>query len=161
MVVGGQVYVDKHGTVRALRPVEKLLLRYHTEVDGSNFVTKAVIDRRPAVHDVARYGIGLTTIVLVVLILGSLAFIADVDRLVILPIETMVKLVQKIADDPLRVDYSVSDNNSRCLLGFVCQHLTAFGDTFVRRTKMQESKKDSKKAWKRASCWRRSTRSAA
>lgn len=67
----------------------------------------AVYDIREETADAAMFGIGLTLFVIGLLGFGTMTFSADVNRLVIIPIETMVTLVHGISVNPLhyqRVD---------------------------------------------------------
>ena len=52
------------------------------------------------------FNMGLTCFIIVLLGLGTYVFSADVNRLVIYPIERMVRLVRTISENPLGFDYS-------------------------------------------------------
>jgi len=59
----------------------------------------------------AKFSMGLTAFITVLLMVGTMVFSHDVRSLVITPIEKMVELVQKIAVNPLGVDYTMNDDD--------------------------------------------------
>lgn len=85
-----------------VRDVEKSILDFFGDVH-----TRVVINSVDYVRQTALYGIYMTLFVLTLLVLGTFYFTKDVNRLVIVPIEKMVSLVQKISEDPLGVDYKM------------------------------------------------------
>lgn len=81
-----------------------------TPVNGDPAVrveTVAIFDLRHFSVQTATYGIYLTLFVIFLLVVGTYFFSADVNTLVIIPIEKMVALVQDISKNPLGVEYKM------------------------------------------------------
>ncbi|CAE8647900.1 unnamed protein product, partial [Polarella glacialis] len=58
-------------------------------------------DMRPLAFDEAAFGLITTGFVLVLLLTGSMFFTSDANRLIVHPVEKMIKRVQSIRDNPL------------------------------------------------------------
>ena len=63
--------------------------------------TVAIVDNSAYTQLEARYGFFMTIFVIVLLVTGTMVFSADTNRLVIEPIEKMIKRVQEISQDPM------------------------------------------------------------
>jgi class 3 adenylate cyclase len=61
-----------------------------------------IFDVREAEQELAMWNLAVTAFVMVLLVLGSAMFTADANRLVVNPVEKMIKRVEAIRDDPLR-----------------------------------------------------------
>jgi class 3 adenylate cyclase len=104
-------FYDKH--LDDLRDVETLridFLTYVTPPDGGANVpieTISIYDMRHSSVMTATFGIYMTIFVLFLLVVGTYFFSTDVNRLVIIPIEKMVALVQEISKNPLGIEYKM------------------------------------------------------
>mmetsp|Transcript_26988 Transcript_26988/g.63138 ORF Transcript_26988/g.63138 Transcript_26988/m.63138 type:complete len:906 (+) Transcript_26988:272-2989(+) len=63
--------------------------------------TVAIVDNSAYTQLEAQYGFFMTWFVIVLLVTGTMVFSADTNRLVIEPIEKMIKRVQEISQDPM------------------------------------------------------------
>ncbi len=113
--IDGVLVVDINGEVifeaenaydKKLRGNEKVAL-YVTEAlgNGDTFTTKAVLLVRKQLEKVALLNILLTIVIIILLLGGSMVCSRDVNRIVLLPIETLMQLVQNITRNPL--DFSL------------------------------------------------------
>ena len=106
-----------------LRDVETLTIDFKTYVpspDGSGNVpveTISIYDMRNSSVQTATFGIYMTIFVLFLLVVGTYFFSTDVNRLVIIPIEKMVALVQDISKNPLGVEYKMLGEEDGFLQG--------------------------------------------
>ena len=101
-----------------LRDVETLT--YVPSPDGSGNVpveTISIYDMRNSSVQTATFGIYMTIFVLFLLVVGTYFFSTDVNRLVIIPIEKMVALVQDISKNPLGVEYKMLGEEDGFLQG--------------------------------------------
>ena len=85
------------------------------QVADSTFKTTCYFDVQAQSQQDAQFAIFTTIFVIFILVVGTLYFSSDVQRLVIGPIEKMVDLVQKISANPLGVEYKMMGEES----GFV------------------------------------------
>ncbi len=100
----GQLTSWKNSVKRdKLRDSEVIELKQTTDL----LTTTMVFDNSSTSRLTAAFAIYTTIFVVFLLITGTIAFSADVDRLVIGPIERMVELVQKISANPLGVEYKM------------------------------------------------------
>lgn len=96
-----------------LRDVETLRIDFKTYVTpyagGANvpIETISIYDMRHSSVQTATFGIYMTIFILFLLVVGTYFFSTDVNRLVIIPIEKMVALVQDISKNPLGVEYKM------------------------------------------------------
>mmetsp|Transcript_19317 Transcript_19317/g.32403 ORF Transcript_19317/g.32403 Transcript_19317/m.32403 type:complete len:858 (-) Transcript_19317:6061-8634(-) len=94
-----------------LRDVETLQIDFKTFVDVNGISTRvetvSIYDMRHSSVMTATFGIYMTIFVLFLLVVGTYFFSTDVNRLVIIPIEKMVALVQDISKNPLGVEYKM------------------------------------------------------
>jgi class 3 adenylate cyclase len=81
--------------------------KFYTESEDGSFVTILWTDRSSQSREESAMAIYTTLFVVVLLVLGTFFFSSDVNRLVIIPIERMVELVQKISANPLGVEYKM------------------------------------------------------
>lgn len=102
---------DKH--LDDLRDVETLQIDFKTFVvpaiggPAVPIETIAIYDMQHSSVMTATFGIYMTIFVLFLLVVGTYFFSTDVNRLVIIPIEKMVALVQDISKNPLGVEYKM------------------------------------------------------
>lgn len=89
--------------VERLRSTAALNVEYESvnPLSGTIHHTIALFDLTPEDLLSAEYSIILTVFVALMLIMGSLSFTGDAQRLVLTPIEKMMNLVEMIAKDPL------------------------------------------------------------
>ena len=66
-----------------------------------------IFDHLSQSQDYAKFNMGLTTFVIVLIVVGKYVFTMDVNKLVIFPIEKLVELVKKISNNPLGVEYKM------------------------------------------------------
>lgn len=96
-----------------LRDVETLRIEFKTFVppagggDNVPIETISIYDMRHSSVMTATFGIYMTIFVLFLLVVGTYYFSTDVNRLVIIPIEKMVALVQEISKNPLGIEYKM------------------------------------------------------
>lgn len=106
-----------------LRDVETLTIDFKTYVTppggGANVAveTISIYDTRHSSVQTATFGIYMTIFVLFLLVVGTYFFSTDVNRLVIIPIEKMVALVQDISKNPLGVEYKMLGEEDGFLQG--------------------------------------------
>jgi hypothetical protein len=86
----------------SLRSNEYSITKYTTYVDGELFQTEARFNQKPIMQELALLSVVLILFVAAMLLLGSIVFTKDVQRLVLDPIERMMNLVEAVAKDPLR-----------------------------------------------------------
>lgn len=72
-----------------------------TNINGTDFSVMAVFNFSPFVEEQALAGIYLTLFVVFMLISLSTQFTGDAQKLVLAPIESMMEMVNMVADDPL------------------------------------------------------------
>jgi class 3 adenylate cyclase len=99
---GMQYYIDQ-SLSDSLRPEEKV--SYQLSSNGTT--TMITFDQKHNSIISAQYSIYTTAFIVVLLVSGIYAFSVDVQNLVITPIEKLVKLVKKIAENPLGVEYKM------------------------------------------------------
>jgi hypothetical protein len=100
--VGGDMVFDDSANYSGLRSTEQLKV-YITDVleDDEVFTTQAIQSIKPQLQEAAGLNMILTTFVIILLAVGTMVFSGDVNRLVLLPIETVVQLVRSISKNPL------------------------------------------------------------
>ncbi len=113
------VFIDINGDIvfetdnvydEKLRANEKVTLLVRETLDsGDTFTTTAVLLIRKEREKIAVRNILLTLVIIILLITGSMICSQDVNRIVLLPIETLMQLVQNIARNPL--DFKLDINN--------------------------------------------------
>jgi len=86
-----------------LRTVEREVLIVYDK----GFTTTCWFDVRYQSKTDASFATYTTLFIIIILVVGTLFFSSDVQRLVIGPIEKMVELVQKISANPLGVEYKM------------------------------------------------------
>ncbi len=92
-----------------LRDNEKVTLLVRELLDsGDTFTTKAVLLVKKQLEKVAVLNILLTIVIIILLLAGSMICSRDVNRIVLLPIETLMQLVQNIARNPLDSSLNVN-----------------------------------------------------
>ncbi len=95
-------------TLRAVE-VESIIL---SEKEMNSFSIRAEFDVSSRVRKIAMLDIFLSTFVIFLLGLGNISFSRDVNTLVIVPIEKMVRLVREISINPLGKDYTSSPEHT-------------------------------------------------
>jgi len=80
----------------------KLSYDYNDTVSSVYYETEGVFDDRQILYILSQYSIYLTLCVGFLLLLGYILFTADVQRLVLTPIERMMNMVEIVAQDPLQ-----------------------------------------------------------
>ncbi len=80
---------------------------YKVYLTNNTLATTLWIDKKSDAEASSAMGIYVTLFVVFLLIAGTIFFSSDVNRLVIVPIERMVDLVQKISANPLGVEYKM------------------------------------------------------
>lgn len=78
----------------------------------NSFSIRAEFDVSSRVKKIAMLDILLSTFVIFLLGLGNISFSRDVNTLVIMPIEKMVRLVREISINPLGKDYTLSSEHT-------------------------------------------------
>eukprot|EP01040_Poterioochromonas_malhamensis_P011691 gene11691-12756_t len=96
-------YFLDQSLISDLRPDEQLTYYYNT--NGTS--TSITYDQRSNSINSALFSIYTTLFIIVILIGGIYSFTLDVQNLVITPIEKLVALVKKIAQNPLGVEYKM------------------------------------------------------
>lgn len=82
-----------------------------TTVDGAAYFVEATFNLSSFVEDQARSGICLTLFVIFMLVTMSAQFTGDAQKLVLAPIESMIQMVNMVAEDPLEdFDFSHDSN---------------------------------------------------
>jgi len=81
--------------------------KFYTDSDNGQYVTTLWVDKSSETVAQSAMAIYTTLFVVFCLLAGTYFFSADVNRLVIVPIERMVELVQKISANPLGVEYKM------------------------------------------------------
>lgn len=109
--VDDEVFIDDP-SLDSFRLAEELTLSYRTltpsAAGGHVYVeTFSIFDTKNSSIKTAQYGIYMTIFILFLLVVGTYFFSTDVNRLVIIPIEKMVALVQEISKNPLGVKYKM------------------------------------------------------
>ena len=97
-------YYSEADRINSLRESE--MIRYYLD-DRQGTSTTIIFDQKNESVLTAQYSMYMTTFVICLLIGGIYAFSVDVQTLVIQPIEKLVVLVKKIADNPLGVEYKM------------------------------------------------------
>jgi class 3 adenylate cyclase len=95
-------YYNAH-RIHQLRSSE--MLEYYVNSNGTS--TTVIYDQKDISITSANFSMYTTAFVIVLLLGGVYAFSVDVQTLVIAPIEKLVALVKKIADNPLGVQYNM------------------------------------------------------
>lgn len=83
---------------------------YSYEKNGVEYITKATFDNTNIVEQTAMYGILLTFVVTIVMLVGTIVFTDDVQRLVLDPIERMMNMVEEVSKHPLEPIVFSSDD---------------------------------------------------
>mmetsp|Transcript_16939 Transcript_16939/g.39621 ORF Transcript_16939/g.39621 Transcript_16939/m.39621 type:complete len:875 (+) Transcript_16939:288-2912(+) len=97
--------------IRKLRPGEMDVFLFGDDSSGSS--TLAIFSVKTQRQEDALYNVLTTVFVAIMLLLGAHTFSSDADKLVLEPIQSMMDLVEKVAEDPSReivLDYSDDDN---------------------------------------------------
>jgi len=81
--------------------------KFYSDSENGKYVTTLWIDKSSVTVAQSAMAIYTTLFVVICLVAGTFFFSADVNRLVIVPIERMVELVQKISANPLGVEYKM------------------------------------------------------
>ena len=82
----------------------------YTMVDSNGtVVVEAMFNSKPVVEDAATQGIWTTIVAIALLTLSAMVFAYDAQELVLRPIESMVDVVRRLAENPL-ANFSSSDN---------------------------------------------------
>lgn len=85
-----------------------------TVIDGIKYSVTATFNLSSFVEDQARAGIYLTLFVIFMLVTMSAQFTGDAQKLVLAPIESMMEMVNMVADDPLEdFDFSHHSNTGQ------------------------------------------------
>jgi len=103
-----EIYFASH--LDTLRDEAKLEFDRFTENSDGNFTTDAIFNINELVQSSALLSILTTLFVGILLIVASLVFTNDAQRLVIEPIERMVNMVEAVAEDPL-AEYQFDDED--------------------------------------------------
>ena len=107
LILDGERTVLKGGRMNKLRDVELLTISIQTDsiasVSTPSYTTEGTFDVENISVDSSIYSIILTWFVILLLVAGTFLFAQDVNRLVIVPIERMVDVVEKISKNPLEI----------------------------------------------------------
>ncbi len=105
---GDVVFEVTNAYEEKLRDNEKVTLRARETLEsGDVFTTKAVLSIKKETDKIATLNILLTLVIIILLLTGSMVCSRDVYRIVLLPIETLMQLVQNITRNPLDFDLNV------------------------------------------------------
>ena len=97
--------------IERLREEEIREFKEYEIIEGVHFSTIATFNMKSVMEDEAWAGIHMTIFVVFMLVTLSSQFNGDAQKLVLAPIESMMEMVNMVADDPLE-DYDFN-NNSR------------------------------------------------
>jgi len=120
--INDDVYIHRKGRLDSLRSSELVEYEFTGKAvtpsgDVMKVKTVGVFDKQDTSRSTAEFGIYMTIFILFLLVVGTYFFSSDVNRLVIIPIEKMVSLVQQISKNPLGVEYKMLGEDDGFLEG--------------------------------------------
>mmetsp|Transcript_8812 Transcript_8812/g.13189 ORF Transcript_8812/g.13189 Transcript_8812/m.13189 type:complete len:887 (-) Transcript_8812:178-2838(-) len=120
--INKDVYIHRKGRLDNLRSVEQITYEFTGKAttpsgDVMKVKTVGIFDKKDSIQSTAEFGIYMTIFILFLLVVGTYFFSTDVNRLVIIPIEKMVSLVQQISKNPLGVEYKMLGEDDGFLEG--------------------------------------------
>jgi class 3 adenylate cyclase len=90
----------------------KILTFSSVDGSGAQFSVTASFNLQPVAEEASAYSIALTVFVIIVLVTLSLQFTNDAQKLVLSPLEDMMAMVQRVAQDPLSEEYDFLEETS-------------------------------------------------
>ena len=120
-------YPDIYSNLRDTTP--SLEIDVYKMVNGDNeVVVEAIFNSKPFVKEAAIQGILTTIFAIVCLTLAAMIFAYDAQELVLRPIESMVDVVRRLAENPLS-NFSSNDNTGSYetrLVSYLCVYQFPF-----------------------------------
>jgi len=124
----GIAFLGSTNNIRKSSREDIVIKSYNTAGAGMRFRTETQWDISNLKAEESAMNLLLTTFIILLLALGTMAFTSDTDRLVIKPIENMMKRVTEIGNDPLSTSSASKFDDDGMETTFLLQTIDKIGN---------------------------------